>query len=397
MTNNWKEMEFGDFATLQRGADLPVQHRRPGAYPVLASNGIVGFHEAPFASGPGVVTGRSGTIGKPTFMDSPYWPLNTVLWVSDFHGNNPLFVYFFFQFFDFRSYATGTSVPTLNRNFVHSVPIKIPPKPEQEKITAVLWKVKRAIEVEEKLVATSRELKQSAMRQLFTRGLHGESLKETDIGQMPDSWDVVPLGSLGRIGNGSTPLKRNLAYWTDGTIPWLTSAKVYDVTITEADHFVTSKALKECHLPRIKPNSVLVAITGQGKTLGHTAVTSIETTINQHLAYVQFKDEEINPHFIRLFLDSRYEELRRIAQGGGSTKGALTCGFLKTYLVPLPKRDEQDAITNTLMMIEAKTSIHEQKRSTLQDLFKTLLQRLMTGQLRVDHLDIDTSEVEVIK
>src|SRR5206468_130987 len=158
-------------------------------------------------------------------------------------------------FFDFRSYATGTSVPTLNRNFVHSVPIKVPQVPEQEKIAAVLWKVQRAIEVEEKLVATSRELKQSGMRQLFKRGLRGESPKETDIGQVPNSWDVVPLGSLGRIGNGSTPLKRNLGYWTDGTIPWLTSAKVYDVTITEADQFVTSKALKECHLPRIEPGS----------------------------------------------------------------------------------------------------------------------------------------------
>ena len=118
----------------------------------------------------------------------------------------------------------------------------------------------------------------------------------------------------------------------NGSIPWLTSAKVYDVTITKADQFVTPKAVQECHLPRVKPGSVLIAITGQGKTLGNAAVTDIETCVSQHIAYMQFYDESANPHFIRLFLETRYDELRAIAQGGGSTKGALTCGFLKSLL-----------------------------------------------------------------
>ena len=81
---------------------------------------------------------------------------------------------------------------------------------------------------------------------------------------------------------------------------------------------------------------MLVAITGQGKTLGHSAVTAIETCVSQHIAYIQFKSEDPNSHFIRLFLESRYEELRGIAQGGGSTKGALTW-FSKDLPHPLPK------------------------------------------------------------
>jgi len=269
-----------------------------------------------------------------------------------------------------------------------------PPKPVQEKIAAVLLKVQRAIEVEDKLIATTRELKQSAMRQLFTRGLRNEAQKETDIGPLPARWKIAALGSLGRIGNGSTPLRRNAVYWTNGTIPWLTSAKIYNVTITQADQFVTPKAVEECHLPRVKPGSVLIAITGQGKTLGHSAVTAIETCVSQHLAYLQFDNDDANPNFIRLILDSRYDELRAVAQGGGSTKGALTCGFLKTLWVPLPTRCEQDEITSALMNIEREVAIHERKRTTLRELFKTLLHQLMTGRIRVDDLKIDTSEVE---
>jgi type I restriction enzyme S subunit len=143
----------------------------------------------------------------------------------------------------------------------------------------------------------------------------------------------------------------------------------------------------------VKPGSVLIAITGQGKTLGHAAVTAIETCVSQHIAYVQFHSENTNPHFIRLFLETRYHELRGVAQGGGSTKGALTCGFLKSYLVPSPKGDEQNEIVSILTKLETKISVHERKRTTLQELFKTLLHQLMTGQIRVHNLDIDTKEV----
>jgi len=202
---------------------------------------------------------------------------------------------------------------------------------------------------------------------------------------------VVPLGSLGRIGNGSTPLVKNVAYW-NGTIPWLTSAKVYDITIKQAERFVTPLAVEECHLPRVKAGSVLIAITGQGKTLGHAAVTDIETCVSQHIAYLQFHDAGVSPHFIRLFLETRYQDLRAIAQGGGSTKGALTCGFLKSYLVPLPSKSEQDKIAETLMAIEEATSIHERKRATLEELFRKLLHDLMTGEVGAEVLDFPPAE-----
>jgi type I restriction enzyme S subunit len=308
---------------------------------------------------------------------------------------NQKYLEYFLSQVDYAEYQDrAVKGNTLNQEKINRIRVTEPSKPEQEKIAAVLWKIRHAIETEEKLIATVCELKQSAMRQLFANGLQREKQKETDIGALPESWKVIPLGSLGRIGNGSTPLKRNMAYWTDGTIPWLTSAKVYDVTITKADQFITPKAVQECHLPRVKPGSVLIAITGQGKTLGNAAVTAIETCVSQHIAYLQFNGEDANPHFIRLFIENRYRELRAIGQGGGSTKGALTCSFMKNYLVPLPKRAEQDEMVFTLMSIEKNLTLHECKLTTLQELFKTLLNQLMTGEIRVADLDIDVTEIQ---
>ncbi len=286
-----------------------------------------------------------------------------------------------------------TTIPNLSRGRLAALPVPTPPRPEQEKIAAVLWKIQRGIEMEVKLAAAARELKQSVMHQLFTHGLRDQPQRDTALGPLPQNWTTVPLGSLGRIGNGSTPLRGNQAFWANGTTPWLNSAKVYDVTITKADQFVTPLAAVECHLPRVKPGSVLIAITGQGKTLGHAAVTAIETCVSQHIAFLAFNDNSVNPHLIRLFLESRYAELRGVASGGGSTKGALTCGFLKTFLVPRMKRDEQDEIASALMTIEAKIAIHERKRAALQDLFQTLLHHLMTGKIRVDKLDTDTGKL----
>lgn len=264
------------------------------------------------------------------------------------------------------------------------------PHSEQLRIAAILWKVQRAIEVQEQLVVTVRELKQAAMRQFFTRGLRGEAQKETEIGMVPESWEVVPLGRLGRIGNGSTPKRDNEAFWSGGKIPWLNSGKIHEGVIEAADQFVTDFAVSECHLPMVRAGSILVAITGQGKTLGNVAKVNFDTTVNQHLAYLQFSDQQVEADFVRYFLASRYDALRAIGSAGGSTKGAITCADLKQFMVPQPPTlAEQHEIATALQSIDRKLAHHERKRDTLQELFKTLLHELMTGRIRVHELDID--------
>lgn len=262
------------------------------------------------------------------------------------------------------------------------------PLPEQKKIAHVLSTVQRAIEAQERIIQTTTELKKALMHKLFTEGLRNEPQKQTEIGSVPESWEVVELGSLAKVGNGSTPKRANEAYWEGGTVPWLNSAKIHDRFITEAEQFVTPQAAKECHLPKVTPNSLLIAITGQGKTLGNSAITRIETCINQHLAYAQFHSPKIVPDFVLWFMQTRYDYLRSIALGGGSTKGALTCGFLKTLPIPVPSTDEQKEIVAVFQTLEDKQASAASKQFTLQDLFRTLLHELMTAKTRVHELEI---------
>lgn len=284
--------------------------------------------------------------------------------------------------------ATGSTFASINKTTLNDLEIPFADRSKQVAIGTMLRQLVEKIEQEALAGDAATELKRAAMRKLFTHGLHKEAQKETEIGPVPESWAVVPLGSIGKIGNGSTPKKTVPAYWNGGTFPWLTSAKVYDREIEAADQFVTDVALAECHLPRVQPRAVLMAITGQGKTLGHCAVLKIEATISQHVAYLQADTEKADPGFIRGYLETQYEYLRQVAAGGGSTKGALTCAFLKGLPVPLPGKDEQREVVTILDALDYKIELHQKKRQVLEDLFESLLHKLMTGEISVSELDL---------
>lgn len=126
MASKWINTTLSNVFALQRGFDLPAQNRRPGAVPVVASTGVVGSHNEPLVKSPGVVVGRSGSIGGAQFITNDFWPLNTTLWVKDFKGNDPRFIYYLLSNIDFKGFNVGSGVPTLNRNHIHSLPVSVP-------------------------------------------------------------------------------------------------------------------------------------------------------------------------------------------------------------------------------------------------------------------------------
>ena len=259
--------------------------------------------------------------------------------------------------------------------------VTLPPPPEQEAIAGALDAIQLAVKARQRELALERERKAALMEYLFAHGTRGEPRKQTEIGEIPESWELAKLGSLARIGNGSTPKRSDESYWKNGTTPWITSTQVHDVTITQAHEYVTDTARKECHLPLVPKWSIVVAITGQGKTLGNAAILAIDACINQHLAYVSIQRESICPQFVLFYLQSKYEYLRGVSSAGGSTKGALTCGFLKTMSIPVPPFDQQAAIAELLLACEKKCGALESEIALLNELFRAMLKELMTGQL----------------
>ncbi len=308
--------------------------------------------------------------------------------------------YFFFSYLRYRSVRRwlaskmegSTGRQRLPKHVLSNLLIPLPSLEEQRTIAHVLRTIQEARKNTEQVIASAQELKRSLRDHLLTYGpvpmdeAERVALKESEVGQIPGHWALVKIGDVARVGNGSTPKRTNQAYWADGTRPWLTSGKVHETIIEHADEFVTEFAHRQCHLPVVPGGSVVVAITGQGKTLGNAALVTFDTSVSQHLAYLRFLSPAVHPAFVLAFLQRRYEDLRRAGREGGSTKGALTCGFLKSYSLPLPPLEEQQEIAHMLGTIDEKIAVEESRKQSLDILFKSLLHDLMTGKVRVRNL-----------
>jgi len=168
MPESWDILELGKVATLQRGKDLPSYQRVFGKYPIVGSNGLVGYHNSYISQGKGVFVGRSGSVGKVTRINSSYWPLNTTLWVKDFHGNDEDFIYYLLLNFDFSKFTAGVSVPTLNRNLVHPIQVGIPDTTIQKEIANILDIIENKILIETRKANLLKALFQSLLHHLMT-------------------------------------------------------------------------------------------------------------------------------------------------------------------------------------------------------------------------------------
>ena len=167
--DKWELKMISEIAPLKRGFDLPNRNLRLGSYPVIYSDGMLNHHITFKVKGPGVVTGRSGTIGTVTFVEKDFWPHNTSLWVTSFRGNDPKFVYYLYTRIGLERFATGSGVPTLNRNDVHSFKVKIPSnRDEQETIAQILIDLDAEIEALENKLAKYKQIKQGMMQSLLT-------------------------------------------------------------------------------------------------------------------------------------------------------------------------------------------------------------------------------------
>ncbi|WP_290484154.1 restriction endonuclease subunit S, partial [Hyphomonas sp. UBA2515] len=143
----WRKCELGDVIELKRGYDLPSRLRTGGEFPLISSSGRSDTHDQSKVSGPGVVTGRYGTIGQVFYIEEDFWPLNTTLYVRDFKGNNPRFIYYFLQGLNWESFNDKSGVPGVNRNDVHRAIVSIADQDTQKAIVGVLSSIDDKIEL----------------------------------------------------------------------------------------------------------------------------------------------------------------------------------------------------------------------------------------------------------
>ncbi|MDT0307348.1 restriction endonuclease subunit S [Streptomyces sp. DSM 44917] len=169
----WRQTTLDQLVKLQRGHDLPTSQRRAGSVPVMGAAGQSGAHDTAMAKAPGVVLGRAGaSMGKATYCDTDFWPLNTALYVTDFQGNDPRFTYYLLDRIDFSGYNSGAAQPMLNRNYITQIRISLPEPAEQRAIAVAVGALDDKVEINKRVAYTAESL---------CRGIFSEQSQEARI------------------------------------------------------------------------------------------------------------------------------------------------------------------------------------------------------------------------
>lgn len=210
MVEKWKECTLGDVITLKRGYDLPKKERNDGPYPIISSSGITGYHKRAKVIGPGVVTGRYGTLGEVFYIEEDFWPLNTSLYVQDFKGNDPHFVSYFLKTLKLGHQNIAGAVPGVNRNYLHMLKVRIPCISIQKKIASILSAYDDLIENNSRRIYILEEMARSIYRKWFVHfrfpGYESVRMLESEIGFIPNGWKATNLDYvLSQIESGSRP------------------------------------------------------------------------------------------------------------------------------------------------------------------------------------------------
>ena len=184
---NWKNGELGDFVTLKRGFDLPQQKREDGQVPIFSSSGITGTHSTAMVKAPGVITGRYGTIGEVFYAAKDFWPLNTTLFVEDFHGNDAKFIYYFLKTLEWSKFTSASAVPGINRNTVHKEIVSLPDVETQRRIASTLSMFDEKIKINTEINDNLLDQAQTLYKQHFPYSVQDD---------LPDGWRIGTVGEI---------------------------------------------------------------------------------------------------------------------------------------------------------------------------------------------------------
>ena len=282
-----------------------------------------------------------------------------------------------------------TGIRNLDWNEYLKFDIPVISMDEQKNLVRLVSGVRNAYRTELDLIDVLGELKQAAMRRLFTQGLRGEALKESEIGLMPESWELAEISRHFSVVSGGTPSRGIAAYWSGGSIPWVKTTEVNYCNITKSEEFITRQGLENSAAKMLPAGAILMAMYGQGVTRGKVAILGIEAACNQACAAMTPNDDVVQPRYLYHFLAWRYETIRSLAHGGQQQN--LNLEIVRDLPIAYPaSRDEQVEIIATLDALDSKISAHRKKHAVLDELFKSLLQKLSTGELFANNFNRST-------
>ena len=426
--SNKNYVPLNEFILLQRGFDLPQGERIYGDVPVVASTGIAGFHNEYKVGAPGVVIGRSGTIGGGQYITQNFWPLNTTLWVKDFKGHNARYVYYLLKSIDFQRFNVGTGVPTLNRNHLSSVLVKNLEYKNEKVIAKILGDLDDKIYLNNQINQTLESIAQAIFKSWFidfepvrakiaakqegedpelaamcaisgkseaelkqmpeddlaelqaTAALFPEELVESELGEVPKGWEVNSLGNICNFTPGSA-FKPEYQGQTQGEIPFIKVSDMNlngnEIFIVKANNYIDNSLQKERKFKLHEEGATVFAKIGVALISNRRRVLTMPTIIDNNMMSASPLKGLSTPYYLYLLLKTI--DFNTLVSG--TALPYLNVSDLRKILIVHPTinlLNKFELIANPLLQKIKLNSVQCEGLVTLRD---NLLPKLLSGEI----------------
>ncbi|MBI6072888.1 restriction endonuclease subunit S [Clostridium perfringens] len=388
--SGWKVNKLKNILEVCYGKSQKEVETENGIYKILGTGGVIGYTNEYLWNKPSVLIGRKGTIDKPMYIEEPFWTVDTLFYTKINNENNVKWIYYYLNNIDLKKYNEATGVPSLSVNNLNNIKVITPSLKEQEKIAEILSTVDEQIENTEKLIQKNQELKKGLMQQLLTKGIGHTEFKKTELGNIPKEWEIVKFDSVIELltdyeANGSfSSIKENVNIYNEKNYAYFVRA----TDLEKKDYinsvkYVDEKSYEFLSKTELKGGELLISKRGQIGKVYLMPNLNIKCTLAPNLYLIKLLNDKVdNSYMYHYFTSSRGQKLL-VRNSASTTLGAIYKEDLKKINILLPTIDEQRRISRILSNVEGKILNNQNKKEKLEELKKGLMQRLLTGYIRV--------------
>lgn len=378
-----KKKRLGDIINLKRGYDLPSYNRITGPYPIISSSGISGFHAEYKIEGEGVITGRYGTLGEMYYIDGKYWPHNTALYVKDFKGNYPKYVYFLMKCLGNLKTSDKSTVPGVNRNDLHEIVVPFLELEFQKDIADVLSSLDAKIDLNNRINAELEAMAKTLYDYWFVqfdfpneegkpykssggKMVWSEELKR----EIPEGWEVGVLEDIANITMGQSPPGESYNDIGEGMI-------FFQGCTDFGNRYPVIRQFTTKPTRYAKAGDILLSVRAP---VGKLNFAKEACCIGRGLAALNSKDDCI-AYLFGIMLNLKQVFDRRNVDG--TTFGSITKDDLFSLKVLRPSKEILERYQETINPAFEKQNKIELENQHLSQLRDWLLPMLMNGQVKV--------------
>ncbi|MFH1892666.1 MAG: restriction endonuclease subunit S [Candidatus Zixiibacteriota bacterium] len=401
MAGEWRQLEWGEIATLEYGKSLRDYRTEDGRYRVYGTNGPIGWYDKPLCSHPGVIVGRKGAYRGIHYSPEPFYVIDTAFYLEPKQEIDLRWAYYCLLTYDINGMDSGSAIPSTSRESFHRLPVRVPPLIEQQAIACILGAFDDKIELNRRMNRTLEATARAIFRSWFAdfgpvhakaagqqppglkpeiAALFSDAFEDSELGEIPAGWQVRPIGDVVQVLGGGTPSTKESDYWEDGIRPFCTPkdmSSLTDPVLLGTERHLTDEGLAKVSSGQLPVGTVLLS---SRAPIGYLAIAETPVSINQGIIAMVCDDELPNLYVLH-WTNANMERI--IANANGSTFLEISKRNFRPITAVIPKQDILHRFTQIVEPLHQRVVSSLRQILHLADLRDTLLPKLVSGELRV--------------